>query len=1505
MLTVLGWTLAFLAALALSIWVHINHPLVKRAVVDLANAGLADVLYGKIQIDALTDVSLQGISVSHAALLDEQGNLVIELERAQLDFDLIELLAELAMGGENVDLVIRHARVEHSMLRAIADAESREPTLSRALTPRPAKRRGGTSTTSDEAASVRVYFPHIELGVVEAAFTIPGWEQLTPVLGAVKGRVLFSPKGIALDVERFGTTVSGGFGHALRGTGTFSLRAPGALDLDFNGFVDDAEIQARAHLLAGKLELSAHAPRFSPKTLSAWFGNWPLVVPVDLSVTANGELPSLDLTVQGRAEGTEVNLQGPLDLSDGVSGVLRADVQHLDLQALLAKAPATDLNAGADLVFEARGTTYSLNATGSTMATSIDDIAIPAIDFDVTLSPETTTCSVVVREPGATLHAEAEFDAGRLDVDVNVPALNLSRQRRLVRTAASTGLTGVSALDANFELDGDRFKAELDAELAHFGIGPVSARQAHLSARAQGALNAPNEAKLQLQARARELQLGQLSFDSATLSASGDLDAWQAEVTVADADGRRARAKGRVDRTGVMTNVTFEGSRNDVTIEGKARRIDPSEPSIDIPEFEIRGQSGQLTGNVMAKPGVVQGQVEAKELRLERIARSVGWEDAPFRGKTSFSLDVSLGSDVQRARLDGQFEHVSVGQWGDSDFSLWVDLKDGVVEGKFEGSDQLGFTAQAKLNAQLAGSALELESWQKGTGTAELAVLSVPLELAPMLWPNGPLEALQGRAGARVLLQRPAPEGYPNAFIELGADVERANIRSSKDERLTLSKLTTYYSGAFIAERRLLNGSLIATDAQGTLLTATSALGFDPGGWLGDPASEAERFSRAPLNLVVNVPPRRLSTLPGVKLEGIDGELSGQFALYGSVLEPQLSILMNANDVRGIGLRDDRPVSVGLNGNVAFSSSEVELEARATLAGQQLLSGRLQGVVPLGTKLVPRWSADVELQRLPLSLIEPLVAYEVDGQVSGEVHLVQSAEPNLNAALQFSNLSSGRAVLGAGTLTAAGEPGHLEVAFTSGSGPHALEVGLHADAGVADVPMPDEFERAQLRLRARGLDVGALAPLLGGLVARPGGSLDVDMTGVLQRVAADEKSKARAKDSRPAEWRSQLSGSATLADGSAYVEGLGLELRNMSLVAKAEPWGETTRLSISDFEAEARSSNVNLTGNVDLVLDGLSVSKGTGRFDLDAVPITLQGLNLGRATGTANLALVRKPHWPQSGPAQGKDYMDVGVRLSRWQMKAAPSASRDLIDLNRSSDIVVMQQAVPPRATGDVLPFHFNVDLGQHTLFTLADLEVPLGGAVQVDYVTSAKLKGTLLLSRGGRIPIFGRIFEIVDGKVVLNPKQPSNPALDLTLAGRGSDGDMVYVHIGGTLKQPVTEPAPAELQALLGGGAASVLGSGVQALGVSQLLGEAVELRVSSADEQEEEASYTAAVRLNEDLWFEANYQRSSQGSGLSQEDSEAVSGSLDYRFKQRWSVRTKVGNTGGSVDLLWQYRY
>ena len=34
-------------------------------------------------------------------------------------------------------------------------------------------------------------------------------------------------------------------------------------------------------------------------------------------------------------------------------------------------------------------------------------------------------------------------------------------------------------------------------------------------------------------------------------------------------------------------------------------------------------------------------------------------------------------------------------------------------------------------------------------------------------------------------------------------------------------------------------------------------------------------------------------------------------------------------------------------------------------------------------------------------------------------------------------------------------------------------------------------------------------------------------------------------------------------------------------------------------------------------------------------------------------------------------------------------------------------------------------------------------------------------------------------------------------------------------------------------------------------------------------------------------------------------LTGTLDYRFSRRWSLRTELGTSGGAFDLLWSHRY
>jgi hypothetical protein len=180
-------------------------------------------------------------------------------------------------------------------------------------------------------------------------------------------------------------------------------------------------------------------------------------------------------------------------------------------------------------------------------------------------------------------------------------------------------------------------------------------------------------------------------------------------------------------------------------------------------------------------------------------------------------------------------------------------------------------------------------------------------------------------------------------------------------------------------------------------------------------------------------------------------------------------------------------------------------------------------------------------------------------------------------------------------------------------------------------------------------------------------------------------------------------------------------------------------------------------------------------------------------------------------------------------------------------------------------------------------------------------------LEPGSRLPILGKRFDVLSGNVRLDPKNLGNPELDIALSGTAPDGSVVHLTVSGTVQEPILDPPPSELQALFGGGTATVLGGGVQALGFNELLGESVgnvELRVDAGEEAEDDPSYAAAVQIGPNLWFEGGYQRSGDSS-LNRDETDVFSGTVDYRFRESWSLKTRLGNAGGGVDVLWQHRY
>jgi autotransporter translocation and assembly factor TamB len=154
-------------------------------------------------------------------------------------------------------------------------------------------------------------------------------------------------------------------------------------------------------------------------------------------------------------------------------------------------------------------------------------------------------------------------------------------------------------------------------------------------------------------------------------------------------------------------------------------------------------------------------------------------------------------------------------------------------------------------------------------------------------------------------------------------------------------------------------------------------------------------------------------------------------------------------------------------------------------------------------------------------------------------------------------------------------------------------------------------------------------------------------------------------------------------------------------------------------------------------------------------------------------------------------------------------------------------------------------------------------------------------------------------------------------------DGTVVYLEVRGTVREATlrleSDPAlsQAEIQALLLGGGGSGEGGGdAQAAGIgygadflSEVLADTplrnVELRTGSETTADDRSysTYTAAIPISENIWFEGSYKNLETADAS--ERGSAFSGTIDWRFRRNWSLRTEVGTIGTGLDLLWQYRY
>lgn len=1451
-------------------------------------------------MERFTELSATGFGVSKVELRDESGDVVIAVTDLKVELDTLDDLADLLFGGEKISLVFPHVRAETAHVRLTPGNAGETPSLVRAFELRPA------SVKAEQAPKrpprhVRVLLAAVEVGQLTGSFGYDSLTKLEPRFAQVHGNVLFSPKGVALDVHRFGLALRGALPEELRGTGRLKLRAPGALEAAFNGFAGDVELRAAASLTDSRLSAEVLAPSAAPEALRQLFPAWPFQEPLGAHVNLEGNLPKLELKAEGSLGEARLHATGSLNASADLSGALDFSLSQVDLRSVNPTLPKTAIDASGQLLLKRLPSGPELRVSGKSQEFEISEVPVPPVDFTLFVDAQGVRGEARIFEPHAPI--ETSFEVGRqTKLDARIPHLPLDKSRRL-----PAGLSGVTSLVASLELEDEALVGYAKGDVHHFSQKDIKLKHASFEVRSHTDLRSPIDTRVDGTIHANDVQLGSYALKQVSLSAQGTRHGARVAAKASDNGNRRLELKGRVLPGFAVSDADFALSQGPVTISGRLRELDLAVGRVHLERVSVTGAGDPFEGTLRLQPGLAEGRFVGDNLRLDAVAEALGMESATLRGRLKMNTEFSIGSEVRRGTLNAELSQVSVLGFGRSDARLFAKLKDQSLSVTWSGSDTLGINFYGGSQLQLDGEPLELDSWRRAIGTAELTILGIPVTGAELLAPRL-FSAVEGEVGARVLVQRATADSLPTILIEAGSNALDLAVKND-EQTLQLPRLVPHFSAVFNGDERLLHSSGEVRDPLGTLLTFTASAALDADRWLRDPALAFREFRQVPLSVVVNLPPRAFDQFPVVGPKGVSGQLSAQLTLTQTINDPLLGAQVVAHDVSIPGTTQATPIGVHLSAQYAPIIGDLSFQLIGTSLGRSVVLGNAKGKLPWQTwtaQSPPQGQAPWNLRgsfaidRFPLRVFAPLADLGIRGEVSGRVDL-DSQKSLLLAELDLEGLASGRATLGNGTLRIKGSPGRILGDFSLADQARTLNLKLVATGRSTQIPLPHEIDNVDVAVRARRFSASAFSPFMEGLAARINGDVEADLDLFLD--------KQPARNGQLPTWTSSLSGGARLDQGSAYIDAIGLELRDIAGTLRIRPLGTRSEVALDSLQAKARSTEVNVEAASRFIVEGTRVLSGSGEVTLRGVPITVQGLNLGKATGRATSVFQRGKNWDIPGPHQGKDFMLFEVDVSHSRLKAARTASRNLVELKENSDIVVLQTAAPIGPDPDILPLRFVIRLGEEVAFSLAELNLPMSGETRIDFTEASKASGVLSLVPGGRVPILGKVFEVTSGRLTLDPDEPANPGINLNLSGRSDRGEPIFLTIGGTLREPITEPPIAQLRSLLGG-AGSVLSGGVQALGVNELLGNGVtnvELRVSASEEQSEQErpSYTAAVEVRENLWFEGTYQRGEETGVNSAQTDSSFSGTIDYRFHPNWSLKTKAGTTGGSVDLLWQYRY
>ncbi|WP_394847286.1 translocation/assembly module TamB [Pendulispora brunnea] len=1536
--TVVGTTVTFVTATVAGALLHLDLPATRRVAAHQIHALLAQSLKGRIALERIAHLGLDGVRGVRAQVTDPSGQRVLLADGVDARLSAMAVLKSALLGKGDIEITV--TKLDIAYLEAnLDDDQSSEHVmrLLRAFEPVEPPKPVPPKPPDPTARGLRLFFPHASLTHGWVHGTMAGAPALDVDADGLSVRVLVAPKDTRIDLDGAHLAARGMPNRANpHGNAEFHLAMPShsgeSMELTgrFDGDAGGVPAHAHARMNGDRLDAVLDVPRTEAERLRGMFDPPPVREPFEAHAEVHGELSRLEAKAHVTAGPGAVDVTGTVGLgADRTHVVAHVAARDVDVRAFSETAPASKLAATSEIEL-AIGPQGALSGvyTFDVLPGSFGPNAVPPAHVRGRFTEDSARAEGSIEERGAPVAFEATMrpvgEHHRVDfaVSSNVPAVErVPRLESLTR-----GLAGAFDLKAtgSVDVEGQTLDARLQANVRDFAYTDTAqVARATVDARATGTFSAP---RIDASVHASDVVAG--GYDVRTLGVRGSVDPVHQVV-------RNARVT--LDRNGETVSVNV-----DRLVAANALKVDG---------LVISGLGAPAHASLSKSAHGLTVHAKADGLDLDRMARLLDVQDKVSGGTLAFAIDASLAERTAKGRVDLSVEDATVSELQHGNVELAAVLNDDDLDiGVKADFAEAGHISLRSTKAKLHGTKgpLDVAAWKGLIGRAALDG-EIDLErIASLVPPNQrPFGEMKGKLDVTGTLRRDSPTVAPEISLstqtrglvlagtqpETPPPVGRTKVVAppawrSSDVDAALNLRVDATSGHAELSARLVDahGPLMNFDAKAEL--PYNELWSDP-----DPAHAMAELEKVPFEARFQVPRRKVADLPpALRTKGMPGNLELNLSASGNAQEPRLAIDARLSDFKVEP--GTRTPATDTRMNASYDGKRFETTVRVnTLPGTEVLTAKAQANVNIEDLLHPvagrelPWDADLQakLANFPLQSVSQFSDMQVRGTMRGEL-AVQGIhkDARARARLDIEKLAVGEARYKGGFIEAhAGgpEPTEAVVRFDQDDGFFEARARATTTWGAAVAPALDESKPVEANVSAQHFRVAALEPFLAGAVSDLDGYLDAKAQG---------RWDPRSKDAK-------MSGQLAFREGVVNLPALGDELHGVRATVKLT---EDGRVRVDDVVAHGTEGR--LSASAEAKLAGTKLEHASGKVHIrerEALPLALQGEPIGAIYGDVSVDLRNSPDGRTT---------TMNVNIPSFHTKLPPTGGNSVQDLEARNDIQIGVERKRDELTKlplDQEDYEGGEAKTTNEPQTVTTVNVHLGDDVEIRRSTDVKvgvtgdpriqisgektkMTGRLRLT-GGFIELQGKKLEIERGTVSF-VGEPNNPEIVVTARWNAPDGTLVYADFVGPLKTGKVNlrsepPRPKnEIVALLmfgtaegsqstpypqrqpdgtvravgmgGAYAAQGLNKGIEDLAGTDRITAHIDTTQSAnpRPELEFQLSRSLAVKLGHALGVPP----------LDRPDRNFLI--ISWRVKRNWTLETTFGDRGTSiVDGVWQRRY